>query len=489
MRRPLGLAPFALCLVLVLGLAPVRAETPLAPTRPELTQKDIDDAQGTDWYGAYFRDVKVGWAKNEASRAVVDGKPVLRTRLLLEIKGAPADSQAWQEHEYDLAPPYRLRRAEFGEVGGGVRNLKRIVATPTGYEAVIVSGKAERRRPLPGLEYTLADSLCMDVWLRRLGAKPGARNACRTVESELLEVKVESATLLATRNSLVGGVPVVFHEVKIVSHTNQEMFVRYDAARARVIFVDMSQFELRLETEEQAKNGSYAADLFVLGMAKLDRPIGDPERIAALVLEVKGPDLAKHIAPWPHQHVEHRADGSAVVKIGARYAAPVPATAAEIEEALRESVRYPIDEPRVKALAQAAIGDARTPREKVARLLRFTRNYIRPQLDTVGPQLLDLLDRRAGDCKSYALLFNALARTVGVPSREVAGLGYMGDDVLAFGGHVWNEVVLDGVWVPVDAQTLHVPMREVHLRGGLADVFTTLPKVSLRVLAVETAQR
>jgi transglutaminase-like putative cysteine protease len=73
-----------------------------------------------------------------------------------------------------------------------------------------------------------------------------------------------------------------------------------------------------------------------------------------------------------------------------------------------------------------------------------------------------------------------------VPSREVAGLGYMGDDVLAYGGHVWNEVVLDGVWVPVDAQTLHVPMREPHLRGGPADQFTTWPKVTLRVLAVET---
>jgi transglutaminase-like putative cysteine protease len=83
-------------------------------------------------------------------------------------------------------------------------------------------------------------------------------------------------------------------------------------------------------------------------------------------------------------------------------------------------------------------------------------------------------------------LFNTLARAVGVPSREVAGLGYMGDDVMAFGGHVWNEVVLDGVWVPVDAQTVHLPMRELHVRGGLADVFTVLPRTTLRVLAVET---
>ena len=27
---------------------------------------------------------------------------------------------------------------------------------------------------------------------------------------------------------------------------------------------------------------------------------------------------------------------------------------------------------------------------------------------------------------------------------------YMGDDVKSFGGHAWDEVVLDGKWVPVD---------------------------------------
>lgn len=488
MRRSLGLAPLVLFLLLAFDFAAARAEPAPEPSRPELTGRDIDDALGSDWYGVYFRGVKIGWARNETGKAVVEGTAVVRSSLIIEIKGAPADSRLSQEYEYDLAPPYRLRRAEYGEIGGGVRNVKSIRPTPTGYEAVIVSGKAERTRPLPGLDYTLADMLSMDVWLRRRAPRPGDTIAWRTIDSELLEVKLHTGTLLTTRSSLVGGVPVVFHELKQVDHNRQEMLVRYDTARARVIFADLSDFELRLETEAQAKDSSYAADPFILGMARLDRPIGNREKIAALVLEAQGPNLGKHLTPGPHQHVEVKADGSVILKLGAKYAAPVPATEAETSEALRETMRYPIDEPRVKALALEAIGDAKTPREKVVRLLRFTSRYIRPQLDAVGPQLLDLLDRRAGDCKSYALLFNTLARAVGVPAREVAGLGYMGDDVMAFGGHVWNEVVLDGVWVPVDAQTVHLPMRELHVRGGLAEVFTVLPRTALRVLAVETVR-
>jgi hypothetical protein len=488
MRPTLGLAPLLLILLLSFGVATARAESALQPTRPEITERDIDDALGSDWYGVYFRGAKVGWARIETTKPLVGGTMIVRESLVMEIKGAPADSRFSQTLEYDLTPPYRLRAGEFADAGGGVRNVKAVRAAGTGYEAVIVSGNAERKRPLPGWDYTFADALSMDIWLRRRAPRPGEAIAWRTIDSESLQVKLETGSLIGTKNSIVGGVGVAFHEVKVLSHNKQEMLLGYDAARRRVIFASLgsSEFELRLETEAQAKDATYAADPFVLGMVKLDRPIGNPERIVALVLEARGPDLGKHIAPGPHQHVEINADGSVVIKLGAKYAAPVPATEAEASEALRETLRYPIDEPRVKALALEAIGDAGTPREMVARLLRFTSRYIRPQVDAVGPQLLDLLDRRAGDCKSYALLFNTLARAVGVPAREVAGLGYMGDDVMAFGGHVWNEVVLDGFWVPVDAQTPHVPMREVHVRGGLADEFTTLPRTSLRVLAVET---
>src|SRR5262249_21696969 len=156
MRRPLGLALLGLLLLLVLDLATARAEPALQPTRAELSERDIDDALGNDWYGVYFRSTKVGWANSETIKTVVGETAVLRTSLIIEIKGAPADSRLSQVQEYDLAPPYSLRQAEFSEIGGGVSNVRSIRSTPTGYEAVIVSGKGERRRPLPGLEYTLA---------------------------------------------------------------------------------------------------------------------------------------------------------------------------------------------------------------------------------------------------------------------------------------------------------------------------------------------
>ena len=59
------------------------------------------------------------------------------------------------------------------------------------------------------------------------------------------------------------------------------------------------------ETEEQAKNAEYSQDLFVFGMAKIERPLGDLKQVKELVLEVNGPasavaqkfpQLGRHIA-------------------------------------------------------------------------------------------------------------------------------------------------------------------------------------------------
>ena len=103
------------------------------------------------------------------------------------------------------------------------------------------------------------------------------------------------------------------------------------------------------------------------------------------------------------------------------------------------------------------------------------------------------MENKKGDCKSYALMFNTLARAAGVPAREVSGLLYVGDDFKAFGGHAWNEVVLGGVWVPVDASMGETEIDAAHLCFGTEhhatkNLLNTLGKLSFRVVEVKTAE-
>src|SRR5207244_11485402 len=104
---------------------------------------------------------------------------------------------------------------------------------------------------------------------------------------------------------------------------------------------------------------------------------------------------------------------------------------------LAETRAYPLSDPKVKALARVAVGDAVTPKDKVERLVHFVHDYITPSLTNTSPNIYDLMERKKGDCKSYALLFNTLARAAGIPARELNGLLYMGDDTRSLGGHAW----------------------------------------------------
>jgi hypothetical protein len=282
---------------------------------------------------------------------------------------------------------------------------------------------------------------------------------------EELKTNLVTNKLLATKTSLVAGVKLVYHELESLIHKlNLKSLMRCDAEGRLVSGTIGELFELRREPEEAARDTQYSADVFVLGMVKINAGLGEPTRVTGLVVEVPGKD-GDFLTSGPGQTVV-AGSGGTVCKVGKAHARPVKATMKEIEESLEETTAYPINQPRVKELARKAVGDARTPRAKVKRLVRFVHDYIRPSLATNLPKLEDLLDRKAGDCKSYALLFNTLARACGIPAREVGGLLYMGDSAKAFGGHAWNEVVLDGHWVAVDASLAEAEANATHIRFG-----------------------
>ena len=78
---------------------------------------------------------------------------------------------------------------------------------------------------------------------------------------------------------------------------------------------------------------------------------------------------------------------------------------------------------------------------------------------------------RDGDCKAYAVLTVALARSVGIPARLVLGLAliHVGTQYGAF-GHAWAELQVDGSWVAADAALLDAPNPVRYLPFGvLAD--------------------
>ena len=249
---------------------------------------------------------------------------------------------------------------------------------------------------------------------------------------------------------------------------------------------------MRRETEEQAKNTEFSSDLFILGLAKIDRGIGDTSKLSSLVLEIKSKEGAM-LPDGPRQTLLDMGDGVYHLRIGKQYGNPGKATDKDIAEALEETTAYPIGDAKVKELATEAIGDAKTDQDKVKKLCKFVNDFIKPSLAATLPRMHDLMERKSGDCKSYALMFTCLARAAGLPSREVSGFVYMGDAVKSFGGHAWNEVLLDGSWVPVDASMNQVDADPTHICLGTDkessnNLLKTFGKLHFKLVEATTAK-
>jgi transglutaminase-like putative cysteine protease len=117
------------------------------------------------------------------------------------------------------------------------------------------------------------------------------------------------------------------------------------------------------------------------------------------------------------------------------------------------------DAAAVKKLAATAIGDATTGAAAAKNIERFVSDYIEQKDLSVGyASALEVVKGRRGDCTEHALLTAALSRAAGIPAQVVTGVVWVEE----FGGqrnvmlpHAWNQVYIDGQWVPIDAAMLH----------------------------------
>ena len=118
------------------------------------------------------------------------------------------------------------------------------------------------------------------------------------------------------------------------------------------------------------------------------------------------------------------------------------------------------DHPEIIKIASAVTSGAVTPREKVKRLTGWVAREVKDEyVDSFSA--LEVLHTRKGECQAHTLLYTAMARAVGIPTKLVAGLVYM--EGLGFLYHSWAESYADG-WVTVDPTFNQVGVDATHIK-------------------------
>ncbi|MHB0998703.1 MAG: transglutaminase-like domain-containing protein [Armatimonadota bacterium] len=106
-----------------------------------------------------------------------------------------------------------------------------------------------------------------------------------------------------------------------------------------------------------------------------------------------------------------------------------------------------ISDNTIESKAREIIGDESSADTSLYKLWDWVNSNMVYDINSVTDRdASEILKRLKGRCEHYAILYVALARSVGIPSRIVAGLSYSNG---SFGYHVWAESFI-GEWIPVD---------------------------------------
>jgi hypothetical protein len=161
-----------------------------------------------------------------------------------------------------------------------------------------------------------------------------------------------------------------------------------------------------------------------------------------------------------------------------------------VSKYLLASYHIESNHPDIRKAALDAAGDRGSPRERIARLVPWVSEYVEDAL-TENFSALDVLHQRKGECQAHTMLYTALARSLGIPTRVAGGLVYL--EGTGFLYHAWAES-LAGEWIAVDPTFNQVGVDATHIKLVEGDSWLSLLQVGkvvgtlkARVLRYESA--
>jgi len=227
-------------------------------------------------------------------------------------------------------------------------------------------------------------------------------------------------------------------------------------------------------------------DLLSFFAVKLDKPIPDPRILSYLKSELKditteGLDLIDDyqnlIQKEPIIIESYRPDLDDLPNLS------IPIS--QQKEYLTPSVYIQCENPEIVTKADELVGDEKNAKKVVATLVAGVYNLLEKKPTASLPSAIDVLRTKEGDCNEHSILFTALARAKGIPTKIHVGLVNLQGSAYYY--HAWCAVWL-GKWVPVDPTLNQFPADVGHLKlkegeiAEQAEVLRVVGKLHIKTL-------
>lgn len=115
----------------------------------------------------------------------------------------------------------------------------------------------------------------------------------------------------------------------------------------------------------------------------------------------------------------------------------------------------------IRDIVLSRVKDSDPALKKIDVLMEWMQGNINKKITFSIPSALEVLKIKQGDCGEFSVLFAALLRAAGIPTKVVAGVVYFNK---TFFYHAWNEVLLDGIWYPVDSSMNQINPDVTHIK-------------------------
>jgi hypothetical protein len=444
------------------------------------------------WKGIYYRGEKIGFAVGQTV-PTPDGYDLQEDgQIQMALLGASTAARIRTSALVDKA--FALRSFSFSldpgtgavEVRGTLGNSGRRLELTTKTAGGTRTETRDLAEP-PALSLSLSRRLAAE------GLRPGAHLTVpvfdpATLRNAVMNVDVEGREIVRAAGRPVPAFRLRTEFAGLTSTswvTDLGEVVREESAMGLIVVKETREQALALAVPgDMQQDMLQAAAVAPRGPGRID----DPRSVDRLRLRVEG--LAAGGADLEGAGQTVSGDVFEIRDLTSAAAGPADPEAAKYlgAEPFIES-----DAPEIREEAKKAAADAVGSRAQAERLVRHVNALLDKKPTMSLPSAREVLRTRVGDCNEHTVLYVAMARALGIPSRIAVGLVYLHG---AFYYHAWPEVYVEGppgrgLWMPVDPTLNEFPADATHVRlarGGLDRQAAIIPLIGHIRMSILEAQ-
>ena len=445
----------------LIGLVPLLAILAIiavagGATMPDSTSsvEELERLVGTDWYSVRIFGQPNGYARIETELLQSPEGPRLQVteelRVLVSLGGQQLEASKSQITVYDD----RLRPASIELVKNELGRASELTGRLEGNELVLRTVSAEPGAP-PELvrRIDLPDDFASDV-LISLYALRGQLKPGETFTYSVYDPEVDMVDTLSV--SVAGREGVGEVQATLVEAASEKLginvmsWIDVEGRLLRQSVPGLMDLSLERVSEQEALETMAPFEITNTIAVEQHLPLVRSLQEVRLRIARNVGSAAELIPATARQTIV--ADGEDVLVTVARETPPADSLPLPIEgeglaEFLRPTSFLQSADPKIAEKAREIVGDETSAWGAAQKLCAWVKTNMQSVSSEPRPiTALEILEAMRGDCTEHAILMAALGRAVGLPTKLVTGLAYVGGK---FGYHAWTEVYV-GRWVEMD---------------------------------------